>query len=101
MRRGWTSEEDQKLLELKEQGGSWSLITKKFNSFFHTDKPRSENAITQRYTRSVNPALRKGEWTAEEDGRLLEILADPVMASFSRIANALGTRSDLSVRQHM
>lgn len=68
---------------------------------FHDAEPRSENAIAQRYTRSLNPALCKGKWTAEEDARLLELLKDPSMVSFGRIANALRTRSDLSVRQHV
>lgn len=64
-------------------------------------QPRSYNDIFSRYHRSLNPLLRKGPWTAEEDVQLLRILQDLSIRSYSQIARLLGTRSDLSVRQHL
>ncbi|KAF7975763.1 hypothetical protein HWV62_8561 [Athelia sp. TMB] len=61
----WTPTEDSRLLALHTtHGPRWSLIARAIPG-------RTDDACAKRYREALDPALRKDEWTPEEDARLL------------------------------
>ncbi|KAI0274883.1 Homeodomain-like protein [Gloeopeniophorella convolvens] len=63
----WTREEDEKLLALyKLYGTKWSIIARQIPG-------RTDDACSKRYREALDPALKKDEWTEEEDAKLLEL----------------------------
>ncbi|KAG1715805.1 hypothetical protein ID866_1381 [Astraeus odoratus] len=63
----WTPEEDQLLLDLHAiHAGKWAAIAKQIPG-------RTDDACSKRYREALDPMLKKGEWTTEEDGRLMEV----------------------------
>ncbi|KAI6045097.1 hypothetical protein EDC04DRAFT_3105251 [Pisolithus marmoratus] len=62
----WTPEEDRMLLELYDvHAGKWAAIAKHIPG-------RTDDACSKRYREALDPMLKKGEWTAEEDLQLME-----------------------------
>jgi hypothetical protein len=62
----WTPDEDAKLTELvKEHGLKWALICRFMDG-------RTSNRCRQRWSYHLDPTLKKGHWTAEEDATILE-----------------------------
>lgn len=80
-RKAWTKQEDAKLIqrlhELYPQEASektldpknikWDLVAEVF-----TDKSRKGKDCRKRWASSLNPSLRRGKWTPEEDEQLLK-----------------------------
>ena len=60
----WTKEEDEKLRQLVEKHG------KRFNLISKELETRTFYQCQQRWCRSLDPSLRKGPWTEEEDEKL-------------------------------
>ncbi|KAI6133312.1 Homeodomain-like protein [Pisolithus croceorrhizus] len=57
----WTAEEDRVLLEQYHvHAGKWAAIAKHIPG-------RTDDACSKRYREALDPMLKKGEWTAEED----------------------------------
>ncbi|KAG6817634.1 hypothetical protein H0H87_006262 [Tephrocybe sp. NHM501043] len=66
----WTSTEDDLLLSLyKSHGTKWSTIARGIPG-------RTDDACSKRYREALDPALKKDEWTPEEDTRLMELFAE-------------------------
>ena len=62
----WTPEEDRLLLELYAlHAGKWAAIAKQIPG-------RTDDACSKRYREALDPQLKKGEWTTEEDAQLLQ-----------------------------
>ncbi|KAG6868553.1 hypothetical protein C0993_001249 [Termitomyces sp. T159_Od127] len=63
----WTAAEDDLLISLYNiHGSKWSTIAR--------DIPgRTDDACSKRYREALDPALKKDEWTPEEDARLMEL----------------------------
>lgn len=62
----WTAEEDRVLLEQYDvHAGKWAAIAKHIPG-------RTDDACSKRYREALDPMLKKGEWTAEEDIQLME-----------------------------
>ncbi|OSD05897.1 hypothetical protein PYCCODRAFT_1383880 [Trametes coccinea BRFM310] len=62
----WTPEEDQLLLSLYAvHGTKWSVIARHIPG-------RTDDACSKRYREALDPALKRDEWTSEEDAKLLE-----------------------------
>lgn len=66
----WTTEEDELLLSLYAQDpNKWSQIARGIPG-------RTDDACSKRYREALDPKLKKGEWTDEEDTRLLQCYAE-------------------------
>jgi hypothetical protein len=62
----WTPDEDQLLLDLFDKFGSkWSIIARHIAG-------RTDDACSKRYRESLDPTLKKDQWTTEEDEKLME-----------------------------
>lgn len=65
----WTTEEDQKLRSLYTiHGSKWAVIARNISG-------RTDDACSKRYREALDPALKRDEWTSEEDGKLLDAYA--------------------------
>ncbi|KAG6919596.1 hypothetical protein DXG01_004260 [Tephrocybe rancida] len=66
----WTSAEDDLLVSLyNAHGTKWSTIARGIPG-------RTDDACSKRYREALDPALKKDEWTLEEDKRLMELFAE-------------------------
>ena len=64
----WTKEEDELLLKLYDLNGpKWSHIAREIAG-------RTDDACSKRYREALDPALKRTEWTPEEDVILYQIL---------------------------
>ena len=68
-RKKFTPEEDYQLKTLVEVNGfkDWKIVS----SFM---KNRTARQCRERYNDYLNPALNKGEWTIEEEKKLIELI---------------------------
>ncbi|KAK7064591.1 transcriptional activator Myb [Favolaschia claudopus] len=63
----WTPFEDSRLIELYEtHGPKWSAIARQIHG-------RTDDACSKRYRESLDPKLKKDEWTPEEDTQLTQV----------------------------
>ncbi|KZT23864.1 hypothetical protein NEOLEDRAFT_1095648 [Neolentinus lepideus HHB14362 ss-1] len=86
----WTQEEDELLLRLYAQHHTkWSLIARQIPG-------RTDDACSKRYREALDPALKKSEWTPEEDTVLLD-LYQRLGGKWGQIGQEL-TRSGLACR---
>lgn len=92
--RAWTEAEDLRLLAGIHKYGldAWGAVT----SFVGSGRSRSQ--CSQRWFRGLDPRISKVLWTADEDERLLALVAEHGDHSWTRIANELGNRSDAQCR---
>ena len=64
----WTKEEDKKLKQLIEtQGERWEFIATKYPD-------RTDVQCQQRWSKVINPDIKKGTWSKEEDEQLLDLV---------------------------
>ncbi|KAI0666343.1 hypothetical protein C8Q78DRAFT_1060895 [Trametes maxima] len=62
----WTPEEDQLLLSLYAiHSTKWSVIARNIPG-------RTDDACSKRYREALDPSLKRDDWTADEDSKLLE-----------------------------
>ncbi|TFK57621.1 hypothetical protein OE88DRAFT_1651452 [Heliocybe sulcata] len=86
----WTQEEDELLLQLyAKHHTKWSLIARHIPG-------RTDDACSKRYREALDPALKKSEWTSEEDSVLLD-LYQRLGGKWGQIGQEL-TRSGLACR---
>ena len=72
----WTSNEDQSLESLIKLQGTkaWAQVSKEINKIYHGSRPiRKGKQCRERYYNHINPKLKKGNWTPEEDMYILEM----------------------------
>lgn len=90
----WSPEEDQLLLSLFEKSpNKWSQIARGIPG-------RTDDACSKRYREALDPNLKKGDWTTDEDYHLLDALLrqdDPAHPKWGTIGQEL-QRSGLACR---
>jgi hypothetical protein len=72
----WSSEEDHALEGLTKLQGTkaWAQVAKEINKLFHASRfIRKGKQCRERFYNHINPNLKKGNWTAEEDVFILEM----------------------------
>jgi hypothetical protein len=92
--RYWSSYEDQRLLAgiLRYGMDNWTLIA----SFVGNGRTRSK--CSQRWYRGLNPSVVKGQWSKDEEDRLIQLVRASRDQSWTKIALQLGNRSDVQCR---
>jgi hypothetical protein len=97
--RNWTADDDRDLIRLhKELGPRWSEIAKRLT--------RTVDAVSQRWRHKLQPGtVGRGEWSAEENAKFADILADMRRESgvltdvedwhipWTKVSERMGTRS--------
>ncbi|NXB96260.1 SNPC4 protein, partial [Vidua chalybeata] len=95
-RKEWTKEEDQMLLELVQEMRVGSHIPYKKIAYYMEGRDSAQ--LIYRWTKSVDPSLRKGPWTAEEDAMLMAAVNKYGEKDWYKIRTEVPGRSDAQCR---
>jgi hypothetical protein len=92
--RPWSSAEDARLLAGIHRFGldSWQSVAT------FVGNGRSKAQCAQRWTRGLDPKLRKCSWTAQEDMQLVMLVLQLGPNRWTRIAGEIGNRCDVQCR---
>ncbi|KAK7061521.1 Myb domain protein 4r1 [Favolaschia claudopus] len=83
----WNAESDQRLKDaVKLYGTAWSLVAR------YVSPELTAHQCSTRYLRVLDPTLRHGPWTAEEDKRLTEAVGGYGRSAWSEIASTIPGR---------
>ncbi|CAG9320054.1 unnamed protein product [Blepharisma stoltei] len=99
-KQGWNDLEDQMLLRIVEAKGpkAWSAIAREINSLLYSGKGvRQGRQCRERWYNHVDPSLKKGHWSPEEDIYILQQQRD-IGNRWSEIAKGLPGRTENSVK---
>ncbi|KAM6316214.1 snRNA-activating protein complex subunit 4 [Podargus strigoides] len=95
-RKEWTKEEDQMLLELVQEMRVGSHIPYKKIAYYMEGRDSAQ--LIYRWTKSVDPSLKKGPWTPEEDAMLLAAVKKYGERDWYKIRTEVPGRSDAQCR---
>ncbi|NXX46728.1 SNPC4 protein, partial [Tricholaema leucomelas] len=95
-RKEWTRSEDQMLLELVQEMRVGSHIPYKKIAYYMEGRDSAQ--LIYRWTKSVDPSLKKGPWTAEEDAMLLAAVKKYGERDWYKIRTEVPGRSDSQCR---
>jgi len=89
----WTVDEDERLRAgVQKYGASdWSEVCREVQT-------RDNSQCLQRWEKVLKPGLRKGQWTVEEDEKLVHLITLG-FRSWSALANSMGSRSSKQCRE--
>lgn len=92
MKGPWSNDEDEKLLEWVKNNGpnKWSVCAENIPG-------RSGKQCRERWFNNLNPNVKKGNWTTEEDNLIFRGYLEHG-SSWSRIAKELQGRTENSVK---
>ncbi|KAI8800814.1 hypothetical protein BJ742DRAFT_840032 [Cladochytrium replicatum] len=93
-RRAWTDEEDRllKTAIMREGFGRWTEIAKSVPE-------RTPDACRKRWEKVLDPSIRKGPWTSEEDELLTGLVERFGKRKWTQIASQIPGRTDKQCRQ--
>jgi hypothetical protein len=93
MRHKWTPSEDNKLRELiNEHGKRWCIIASKMPN-------RNQTQVAARWQKCLDPALTKGQFSAEEDQAIAGFVLDHGLHAWPKITAVLPNRSPKQCRE--
>ncbi|XP_045702359.1 snRNA-activating protein complex subunit 4 [Phyllostomus hastatus] len=95
-RREWTEEEDRMLTQLVQEMRVGSHIP--YRRIVYYMEGRDSMQLTYRWTKSLDPSLKKGLWTPEEDEKLLRAVAKYGEQDWFKIREEVPGRSDAQCR---
>jgi hypothetical protein len=92
--RLWTQDDDVRLLAgIHRHGlGDWKRIAQ------FVGHNKSSSQCSQRWSRAINPSLRKEQWTVHEDEDLWELVKRIGQHSWAKVAQHMKSRSDVQCR---
>ena len=90
----WTDEEDKKLIEAINKLGTknWQAVSD------YVGTGRTKSQCSQRWERTLDPAISREEWTNEEKQRLIEAVQQYGLKSWVKVSKMVATRSDVQCR---
>uniref|UniRef100_A0A8C3LWF6 snRNA-activating protein complex subunit 4 n=1 Tax=Chrysolophus pictus TaxID=9089 RepID=A0A8C3LWF6_CHRPC len=91
-RKEWTRDEDKMLLELVQEMRVGSHIPYKKIAYYMEGRDSAQ--LIYRWTKSVDPSLKKGPWTPEEDAMLLAAVEKYGERDWYKIRTEVPGRSD-------
>nr|GAT53929.1 Myb domain protein 4r1 [Mycena chlorophos] len=93
-RFNWTDEMDQRMRDaVGRYGQCWALVAK------YVSPALTAAQCSSRWSRSLDPALRSGTWTAEEDERLKKAVLGFGKTSWVEIASVIPRRNNEQCRE--
>ncbi|KFV94228.1 snRNA-activating protein complex subunit 4, partial [Eurypyga helias] len=95
-RKEWTKGEDQMLLELVQEMRVGNHIPYKKIAYYMEGRDSAQ--LIYRWTKSVDPSLKKGPWTPEEDAMLLAAVKKYGERDWYKIRTEVPGRSDAQCR---
>ncbi|NWW81348.1 SNPC4 protein, partial [Climacteris rufus] len=95
-RKEWTKSEDQMLLELVQEMRVGSHIPYKKIAYYMEGRDSAQ--LIYRWTKSVDPNLKKGPWTPEEDAMLVAAVEKYGERDWYKIRTEVPGRSDAQCR---
>ncbi|KAM9207492.1 snRNA-activating protein complex subunit 4 [Dugong dugon] len=95
-RREWTEEEDCMLTQLVQEMRVGSHIP--YRRIVYYMEGRDSMQLIYRWTKSLDPSLRKGCWAPEEDAKLLQAVAKHGAQDWFKIREEVPGRSDAQCR---
>jgi hypothetical protein len=100
MRQTWSLEEDEALENLTKLQGTkaWAQIAREINCLFHEGRVyRKGKQCRERYFNHINPTLKKGDWSKEEDEFIIG-MQQSNGNKWSEIAKGLPGRNENQVK---
>jgi hypothetical protein len=90
----WTPEEDARLSAAVETNGinNWQIIATLVGG------GRTKAQCSQRWARCLDPRIDKSNWCSEEEAKLLTLVGLHGNKSWTKIAQEMGSRSDVQCR---
>ncbi|NXX26934.1 SNPC4 protein, partial [Nicator chloris] len=95
-RKEWTKDEDQMLLELVQAMRVGRHIPYKKIAYYMEGRDSAQ--LIYRWTKSVDPSLKKGPWTPEEDGMLMAAVNKYGAKDWYKVRTEVPGRSDAQCR---
>ncbi|XP_023794072.1 snRNA-activating protein complex subunit 4 [Cyanistes caeruleus] len=95
-RKEWTKHEDEMLLELVQEMRVGSHIPYKKIAYYMEGRDSAQ--LIYRWTKSVDPSLKKGPWTPEEDAMLMAAVKKYGEKDWYKIRTEVPGRSDAQCR---
>ncbi|NWY39733.1 SNPC4 protein, partial [Sylvia atricapilla] len=95
-RKEWTKYEDQMLLELVQEMRVGNHIPYKKIAYYMEGRDSAQ--LIYRWTKSVDPSLKKGPWTPEEDGMLMAAVTKYREKEWYKVRMEVPGRSDSQCR---
>ncbi|GIQ84982.1 hypothetical protein KIPB_006584, partial [Kipferlia bialata] len=96
----WTPEEDTALFMAAKKFNyrNWKAIATCVSESCPGMPTRSSDQCSQHWLRVLNPHIRKGKWTPEEDEAMIQTVLSMGASSWRNIAHAIEGRTDIQVR---
>ncbi|NXP57254.1 SNPC4 protein, partial [Chloropsis cyanopogon] len=95
-RKEWTKDEDQMLLELVQEMRVGNHIPYKKIAYYMEGRDSAQ--LIYRWTKSVDPSLKKGPWTPEEDAMLMAAVKKYGEKDWYKIRTEVPGRNDAQCR---